>query len=476
MPRRYPPGPINFNASFGLTWRHAYSLCRDPLGFVSWAAETYGDVVFYRVFNYVAYQVNHPDLIREVLVTKARSFLKADRQMNIIRQVAGDGLLSAEGELWMRQRRIMLPAFQTAAAQRMAEIGLKLAQSMMDDWEPGDEIDIDEAFITLLIRIVSEAFFAVETDREARWLGEQMSTVSRAMLDQISSVASLPPWVPFGTRWHQQRAQTALYRYVDEAIVHRRSDQTRSRDLLSVLLTAVDEEQGQRGMSDTQARCEAMTMFFAGHHTSAAALTWTVYLLSENPGVYETLLAEIDQVLEGRPPELNDIPRLPYTEMVLKESMRIYPPAWALFSRQTVEEVELGGYELPRGAWVFIYPWVTQRDPRVFPDPLRFDPERFAPQRASAIPTGAYFPFGLGAHSCIGTRMAMTTLMLVLPAVLQRFKYRQAPGQRPPIPEPLVSIRPKRGLRMIVEARPNAVPVGGTGVSPVPNEAAIVRA
>src|SRR5262245_6819831 len=171
------------------------------------------------------------------------------------------------------------------------------------------------------------------------------------MLDQIASLASLPPWVPLGTRWHQRRAQTALYRYVDEAIQRRRSGQTTSRDLLSVLLTAVDEEQGARGMSDTQARCEAMTVFFAGHHTSAAALTWTMYLLAENPTVYDTLVAEIDRVLVGRPPELDDIPWLTYTEMVLKESMRIYPPAWALFSRQAVEEVEMGGYQLPRGAW-----------------------------------------------------------------------------------------------------------------------------
>src|SRR5262245_42589810 len=309
MSHLYPPGPINFNAGFGLTWRHAYWLCRDPLAFVTWAGRTYGDLVCYRLFNYVAYQVNHPELIREVLVAKARSFIKQDRQMNIIRQVAGDGLLSAEGELWLRQRRIMLPAFQGTAAQRMAQTGLKVTEQMLSDWQAGDEIEISDAFHTLFIRIVSQAFFSVETDSEARWLGRQMSTVSRSMLDQIASIASLPSWVPLSTRWHQQRAQTALYRYVDEAIARRRSGQTASRDLLSVLLTAVDEERGERGMSDTQARCEALTMFFAGHHTAAAALTWTLYLLSENPAAYASLVKEIDRVLDGRLPELEDAPR-----------------------------------------------------------------------------------------------------------------------------------------------------------------------
>jgi cytochrome P450 len=165
-------------------------------------------------------------------------------------------------------------------------------------------------------------------------------------------------------------------------------------------------------------------------------------------------MAEIDRVLEGHPPTIDDAARLPYTEMVLKESMRIYPPAWALFARQAIEDVQIGGYDLPRGAWVLIYPFAVHRSSRCFPEPLRFDPERFSPERASSIPSGAYIPFGLGPHTCVGNRMAMTTLTLVLASILQRYQYSLAPGQRDPIPEPLVSIRPKHGLRVIPQSHP----------------------
>jgi cytochrome P450 len=454
MSRRYPPGPANFNASFALTWRHAFWLCHDPLNFVTWAEQTYGDIVFYRLFTHTAYQVNHPDLIREVLITKARSFHKQDRQMNVIRQVAGDGLLTAEGERWMRQRRIMLPAFQAAGTQQMAEIALAQTSAALQQWRPGSEIDLNEAFNTLFVRIVSESFFGIQTDAEARWLGDQINTISRGMLDQITWLGTLPAWLPGSSRWRQRKAQECLLKYVEDAIVRRRNSPAARRDLLSVLLDAVDVEGDARGMSDAQARCEAVTLFFAGHHTSAATLTWTLYLLSQNPAQYDTLMAEIDRVLEGHPPTIDDAARLPYTEMVLKESMRIYPPAWALFAREAIEDVQIGGYDLPRGAWVLIYPFAVHRSSQHYPDPLRFDPERFAPERASAIPSGAYIPFGLGPHTCVGNRMAMTTNTLVLASILQRYKFALAPGQSPPIPEPLVSIRPKRGLRVIPQLHP----------------------
>lgn len=453
MPTRYPPGPFNFNAWCSLTWRHAFCLCRDPLKFVTWAAHTFGDIVFFRLFTYRAYQVNHPDLIREVLIVKARSFIKQDRQMQVIRQVAGDGILTSEGALWMRQRRIMMPAFQAAAAQRMAEIALAHTHSMLDRIEPGREWELNDAFNTLFVRIVSETFFGIQTDTEAHWLGAQINTVSRGILDQISWLATLPGWLPGSSRWRQRNAQAALLRYVDDAIAKRRAAPTQTRDLLSVLLESVDVEENERGMSDAQARSEAVTLFFAGHHTSAATLAWTLYLLAENPRSYARLMDEIDLALGDRTPRVDDVPRLPYTEMVLKESMRIYPPAWSLFARQAVENVEIGGYTISRGSWIFIYPYAVHRDARFFPDPLRFKPERFASERASEIPTGAYIPFGLGPHVCVGNRMAMTTLILVLATILQRFHYRLAAGQGAPVPEPLVSIRPKDGVRIIAMGR-----------------------
>jgi cytochrome P450 len=280
-----------------------------------------------------------------------------------------------------------------------------------------------------------------------------MSRYSLAATQQIMSAVRLPGWFPGSSQSQIERARRQLEPIVDRAIRERRERPSTTPDLLDLLLEAVDEAGDGRGLTDRQARAEAVSMYFAGHHTAAATLTWTLYLLSQSPDVERRLLAEIDGVLGDRPPTTADPARLPYTELVLKESMRIYPPAWSLFCREAVEPVEIGGWPIPRGGWVFIYPWVLHHDQRWFHDPWRFDPERFAPAQAERIPTGAYIPFGLGGHACLGARMAMSALQLMLPALLQRFRYTLAPGQGQPQPEPLISIRPKGDIRMIAMAR-----------------------
>lgn len=450
MGYRYPPGPTNFNAWCGLTCRHAWQLWSDAPGFVTEMERRFGDVVFYRLFIHPTYQVNHPDLIRDVLVTKAKSFIKQRRHMRFVRQVAGDSVLTTEGEAWQRLRQLMLPAFQSHAGHQMAEIGVAHVERMMDAWQPNQVISLHDEMIELMVRTAGESLLGVSNEALAASLGRAMHVISQALLEQIASIARLPGWVPGSSHWRLKRANAFASAVVDDAIQLRRAQPRRTRDLLDLLMTATDLEGNGHGLTSEQVRAEAVTMYFAGHHTAASCLTWTLLLLAENPQVEARLIEEIDDALDGRTPTPNDLPRLAYTERVLKESMRIYPPAWSLFSREAVEDVEIGGYTIPRGAWVFIYPWVVQRSPRFFADPLRFDPDRFAPERADEIPTGAYIPFGLGGHACIGSRMAMTTVSLVLSALLQRFQFRPLGSAEPRRMEPLISLRPKDRIGTIV--------------------------
>jgi cytochrome P450 len=453
MVLRYPPGPANFNAWFGLTWRHAFLQSRQPLKFVTDLAEKYGDIVFLRLFNYCAYQINHPDLIREVLVTKAQSFIKQTRQMDVIRPITGTGLLTEEGELWKRQRRIMMPAFQSRDAARTAEIAVAKLRAWADSRHEGQCVELSAEMNKCMIRVVSEALFDAKSDEQADEFGDAMNAISQTVLEQISWIVTLPEWVPGSSQWRRRQARDLLHKHIDAAIVRRRAQPSSRKDLLDLLLSAVDAEGDGRHMSDAQARSEAVTMFFAGHHTAAATLTWSLYLLSQNRAVEERLMDEIDSVLGDRPAAPDDVPKLKYAEQVIKEAMRVYPPAWALFARQAVEDVEIGGYTIPKDAWIFIYPWVVHRDARFFPEPLKFDPDRFAEPHCETIPSGAYIPFGLGGHTCLGNRVAMSVLTLALPTILQRFQLTLAPGQPTPVPEPLISIRPKNDIRMVVKAR-----------------------
>ncbi len=459
MPRRYPPGPTNFNAWCGFTWRHAWRQLADPLEFVTDLAR-YGDIAFYRLFIYEAYQLNHPDLVRDVLVTKAASFRKQPRQRELIERIAGPGILTTEGSDWVRKRRMMLPAFQGQIGQQMAACAVREIQHVCDYWNEGQEIDLYQSMTDLMLRSVGGSFFRLETADETRELAKALHTLANCFLDRDYFLVRLSGWLPQLNRRRMREAEGVIARYFTRAIEARRQlaadDPANDRDLLSLLLAAIDEGGDGQRMTEREVLAEARTMFFAGHHTAASCLTFTLHLLAQHPDVRQRLMEEIGDELQNRPPTVADIPRLTYTTQVLQESMRLYPPAWALFAREAIEPVELGGYTLPKGAWVFMYPWVLHRDARFFPNPLRFDPERFAPGTNEQIPTGAYIPFGLGSHSCIGGRIAMTTLQVALPAILQRFTFDELPDQPPLELQTAISIRPKHDLRIRLAKTPPA--------------------
>jgi cytochrome P450 len=451
--RKYPPGPANYNAWCGFTWRHAYGQLTDPLRFVTQIAEEYGDLAFYRLFIYRAYQVNHPDLVREVLVTKAAAFGKQGRQRGLIQQVAGAGILTTDGDAWVRKRRMLLPAFQARIVQRLALAAVEEAHRLTSAWHDQSEINLYHSMTDLMIRAVGFSFFGIDTPDEATQLAEALHTLGNSLLDRDYFMFRLSGWVPSLKERQRREAEQVLEDYFDRAIASRRGHVGEQGDLLDLLLSAIDTEGDGRGLTESEVRNEARTMFFAGHHTSAACLTWTLYLLAKHPAVRARLLREVDGVLRGMPPTLADIPRLPYGTQVLQESMRLYPPAWALFAREAIEDVQIGNYMLPKGAWVFIYPWVLHRDARFFPDPLTFQPERFSAERLEETPVGAYIPFGLGGHCCIGGRVALAALQVALPALLQRFTLELPEGSPVPQLHTSISLRPQQDIRMVARAR-----------------------
>jgi cytochrome P450 len=453
-----PPGPPS-----GLLGLHLARRLRDePLSFTTEICRQYGDVVSFRVGPIRLAVVNHPDLIREVLSARSKVFPKLPRQTRIMGQIAGNGLIVSQGELWLRQRRLVQPAFHPRRLDGYAAVTVAHARRLAEGWRDGEELSLTDAMTRLSLTAISEALFGVDTSDRADALGRAVATGSAELVRESGSMIQLPDWLPLPGKRRKRAAFKFLRDFIDGVIRERRAAGTDRGDLLSMLLHAVDEEGDGQGMSDRQARDEALTMFNAGHDTTAAGLTWTWYLLATHPDEEARLLAEVDAVLGGRPATAEDVARLPYAQMVVKESLRLYPPSWTLMAREAAEEVELGGYRLPKGTWVFLFLWVTHRDGRFFPDPERFDPERFAPGRAEQIPPFAWFPFGGGPHVCIGMQLALTQMTLIVATILQHARLPLAPGQGVPEPEPSIAIRPKGGLRVRVTKRaapPAAVPV-----------------
>ncbi len=446
MSVRLPPGP-----AAGFLGMNAVRRFRtDPLEFISEVGHSGGDLSTFRLGPYRAYLVNQPDLIREVLVTKAKLFRKQPKVPDALREIDGEGLVVTEGDFWLRQRRLLQPAFHSRRMGRYADTVVERTSRFLDDWRPGETRNIVNDMTHLTVRIIAKLFYNLELADEAETLGQAVRTLSEVLYEQVSMLAAPPTWVPTRNNRRKKRAIRTLDGLIQGAIRRRRDTGGDEGDLLSMLLLAVDEEGDGKGMSDRQARDEAVTMFNAGHDSTAAALAWIWALVAQHPEVERQLIAEVKDVLDGRRATFADVPRLAYADRVVRETLRLYPAVWTLFTRTPTQDVELGSYTIPKGSWVYVFPWVTHRDPRFFPDPLRFDPDRFSPERAGEIPQYAWIPFGGGPHVCIGQGLAITEMVLILATTLQRFRLALSPDQGPIVPEPLLAIRPKGGLRMCV--------------------------
>jgi cytochrome P450 len=451
---RYPPGPKGVRLALSLLAHRAF-----PLGFLMELAREFGDVVHFRFGLKHAFFVRHPDAIKTVLVTKQESFHKGVG-LQWAKLYLGQGLLTSEGEFHHRQRRLVQPAFHRTRLTAYGRIMSAYADEMGDTWQEGATLDVAEEMRRLTLAIVGKTLFDADVKDVAPDISESLTSIHELFPLAYRFALPLPGLLhrlPLPSNLRFRKAVKRLDEIVYRLIHERRHSSLGGEDLLSTMLLAHDEARNGQGMTDVQVRDEVMTLLLAGHETTANALTWTWYLLSQHPEVEEQLRSELVTVLGARPATVEDLPRLTYAQRVLTEAMRLYPPSFGL-GRRALTDVSVGDWVIPAGSLVLLSQFVTQRDARFFPDPLRFDPDRWlAREDRTAPPEFAYFPFGGGARRCAGEQFAWMEAILVMATLARRWRLRLVPGH-PVELQSLVVLRPKFGMRMRPECRRGCSP------------------
>ncbi|RMF78257.1 MAG: cytochrome P450 [Chloroflexi bacterium] len=452
MQQHHPPSLPKVRKNPVSQIRFVRQIRGDMISVLSQWFATYGDIVHFQIGDdFHGYVLRHPDDAHAVTVTHAAKLHKTQNYKHPTRGLAyflGNGLLVSDGEFWRRQRRLMQPAFHTQRIAAYGQTMVDYTRQVLDEWDGKRRLDVDHEMMRLTLMIVARTLFDTDASGDAMVVNEAMTIFQRMMND----VDIFPHWLPTPKHLRQRRALREIDAIIYGMIRERRAAQEDRGDLLSMLLMASDDD--DTGMTDKQVRDEAVTLFIAGHETTANALNWTWYLLAQNPAVEAKLHAEIDATLKGQPPTLDDLKRLPYTEMVIKEAMRLYPPAWS-FGRQTIAPIEVGGYRIPSGCNLSVITYAMHRDPRWWDDPDDFVPERFAPEHEANINKRAYLPFGGGPRICIGNSFAMMEAQLILATIAQRYRLCLPDGVTIE-PEALVTLRPKNGLPMILQPRQQA--------------------
>lgn len=435
----------------------------DQPAFLLESVKKYGDLVYVRLAHMHTYLVAQPDLIREVLVTQSDKFEKAPLDKQILGKFLGNGLLISDGAFHKRQRRLAQPAFHSKRIQNYAEVMVDYANRIMAGWQNKAIVNVVDEMMHLTMLIVSKTLFDADAITGS---GDTAETISSAM-DDFQAVSnrdyqrgfSLPSWIPTADNRLRNQAATKFNQVMEQIIAERRQTAvngqiTDTGDLLSMLMLSVDED--GEFMDDAQLRNEVATLFAAGHETTSNALSWTWYLLAQHPEVEANLHAELDNVLAGRQPTLADLPTLPYSLQIIKESMRLYPPAWILNGRLALEDVEIGGYTIPKGSTIFVSPYVMHHLPQYFDEPEAFKPERFTPEFEKSLPKYAYMPFGGGARVCIGNAFAMMEAQLILATIAQRFRLELA-TDKPVQYKAQITLTPEDGIQMRLVERETAV-------------------
>lgn len=450
---RFPPGP-----SVGLKrWSLAPLNNGDPLNYFTGLARKYGDIAGLRIFNFRLYLINHPDYIEDVLVNHPRKFIKG-RVLQANRRVFGKGLLTSEGDFWLRQRRLAQPAFHRARIAGYASTMVEYTERLLHEWQDGEERDIHKEMMRLTMQIVGKTLFDGDVERDAQEVGKSLELLLELGAN-FRRTLLVPHWLPTPTNIRQERAIRQIEKVLYRIIAEKRASGRDAGDLLSMLLAAQDED-GSR-MTDQQLRDETITLFLAGHETTANTLSWTWWLLAQNPAVEARLHAELSEVLAGNAPSLDDLPKLVYTNHVITESLRLYPPAWGT-ARTAIEDHEIAGYPVPKGSGVSFAQWTVHRDPRWYDAPEEFRPERWEGDLLKRIPKFAYFPFGGGPRQCIGNSFALMEAALILATVAQRFRFRLVEGH-PVVPLASITLRPRHGIRVVLESRPAKSRSAGEG-------------
>ena len=444
--RALPPGPKGWPLLGMLP-----AVRRDPIGVFMHAAQRFGEVTYFKIGPRRGFLITNPDDVRHVLQDNARNYHKSPLYEKL-RMFLGNGLLTSEDDFWLRQRRIAQPAFHRQRMAAIAGVMAGLARDAAARWQPlastGRTVDVDEEMMRLTRTVVLRALLGADLGPFTATIDHAWTIINQHVGESFWSLGfdTLP--TPKYRRFKAARA--VLRGAVDHVIAERRRHLTDGADLLSMLMSARDEETGE-AMSDDQLRVEVTTFLLAGQETTSLALTWTWYLLSQHPAVRERLEVEIDAVLDGRPPEYSDLANLPYLRMVVDESMRLYPPAWG-FSRQALADDTLGGFELPRGWLAFVIPYVMHRLPEYWQHPDVFDPERFLPERSTDRPKFVFIPFGAGPRRCIGDQFALIETQLSVATFAQLYRLHLQPGHRVD-PWPLITLRPRFGMPMTIERR-----------------------
>lgn len=422
-------------------------LLADPFGTVARRFERYGDIYWVdQRDGRSLYVIRHPDHIKEVLVTNAAAIDKQHVAFQRLSRVLGDALLTSDGERWRRQRRLVQPAFARARLIQYSTSMVEEAANSVEQLARGGSVDVSLAFNQLTLRIVSRTLFGQGIDEG----GETQA----AMLDLnrwFATPDSLTRFIP-GRAARYARVVSTLDTIIERLIANKRADHAAGRDasdLLTALLTARDED-GEH-LEPHELRDQLLTLYLAGHETTSHALTWTLYLLSQNPDVAKRLAREHARVLAGRLPTYEDVAGLTYTEQVIKEALRMYPPAFIL-PRSTREEISVGPYRIPKGSDVIIWIYIVHHDPRWYPNPSEFRPERFEPEAEAARPKYAYLPFGAGQRACVGQMFAMLEAQLILATLLPRLSFEYKRKRRPRLRTGL-TLAPRGGLPMSVRAR-----------------------
>jgi cytochrome P450 len=422
----------------------------DPLRFLVETAREHGPVAHLHLGRVDARLVTRPSGVKRVLQDNNENYGRQTRSHAALRATLGHGLITSDGDFWRRQRRISQPAFHK---QRIAGFGVAMSQAaeeLVERWRPlaarGESLDIFPELLRVTLKILGRSLFSLELGGASAAVGEGLDVVLHHTMETLHAIFPVPEMIPTPANRRFKAALRALDAVVLDLIQQRRRSPGQN-DLLSMLVEMRDADTGE-GMTDRQLRDEVMTLMLAGHETTSVALSWTFAFLSRHPGVRRTLEDECQAVLGGRAAGPEDLPRLRYTRMVLEESMRLLPPAWAV-TRSVIGDDEVDGFLVPAGSRVIVSPYVTHRDPELWPNPEGFDPLRF---EATEQPRYAYFPFGGGPHLCIGAGFAMMEAQIVLATVAQHLRLDLVPGH-PVEVEPLVTLRPRHGIRVMLRPR-----------------------
>lgn len=438
-----------------LLWGNLLEYRRNPLDFAAKLAASFPDIATIRWGPFRGVHLSHPDYIRDLFVTSARKYHQGPGH-SALALALGQGLLTSENPLHLHQRRLIQPAFHRQRIAAYARTMAQYAYDTMSSWQPGQQLDIAGEMMQLTLRIVGKTLFDTDVQEAATIIGPATTAVNEyATLRSQQILGLLWHRFPSPTSLRFRRAQRQLNHYIDTLIAERRGEGADHGDLFSFLVFSQDEQ--GRTLPDRQIRDEAITLFLAGHETTANALTWTWYLLSQHPEVEARFHHELEQELGGRLPEVQDIPRLTYLDRVLHESLRLYPPAYGT-SRILIEEHDIGPYHLPRNTVVSTFSFTVHRDPRWWQRPLVFDPDRWTPEAEAARPRFAYFPFGGGQRQCLGEPFAWMEAAIILATIGQHWRFTLVPTHRVE-PNPLITLRPRYGMLMTLEHRTTDLPV-----------------